>query len=62
MSGMLHSLLQYTLTQLDWTTTLCFVNCKVTGLFAKKKITPVVLFLASTSPAKSTSLNLVNNT
>jgi hypothetical protein len=32
----------------------------VIGLFTKKKITRVVLFLASTSPAKSASLNPVN--
>jgi hypothetical protein len=51
----------YSDSQLDWITTICFIDCKVTGLFAKKKMSPVVLFLASTSPAKSTSLNLVNN-
>jgi hypothetical protein len=34
----------------------------VIGLFAKNKITLVMLFLASTSPAKSASLNPINNT
>jgi hypothetical protein len=46
---------------LDCATTFCFVDYHVIGLFAKKKITHVVLFLASTSPAKSASLNPVNN-
>jgi hypothetical protein len=34
----------------------------VTGLFIRKKMTLIVLFVASTSPAKSASLNLVNIT
>jgi hypothetical protein len=37
------------------------LGAEVIGLFAKKKIISVVLFLTSTSPAKSASLNLVNN-
>jgi hypothetical protein len=51
----------YSDSQLNCATTFCFVDCQVIGLFAKKKIIPVVLFLASTSPAKSSSLNPVNN-
>jgi hypothetical protein len=47
--------------KLDCATTFCYVDCQVIGLFTKKKITPVVLFLALTSPAKSASLNPVNN-
>jgi hypothetical protein len=59
---MLHSPLQYTDSRLNWTTTLCFVDCQVTGMFIRKKMTLIVLFVASTSPAKSASLNLVNIT
>jgi hypothetical protein len=47
--------------QLDCATTFCFIDCYVIGLFTKKKITLVVLFLTSTSSAKSASLNPVNN-
>jgi hypothetical protein len=52
----------YSSSQLDWATTLCLVDCKVTGLFARKKMTIVVLFLESTSLVKSASLNPTNNT
>jgi hypothetical protein len=51
----------YSDSQLDYATTFYFLDYHVIGLFAKKKITSVVLFLASTSPAKSASLNPVNN-
>jgi hypothetical protein len=51
----------YSDSQLDYATTFCFVDCHVIGLFAKKKITHVVLFLVSISPAKSASLNPINN-
>jgi hypothetical protein len=47
--------------QLDWTTTLCFIDCRVTGLFTRKKMSPIVLLLASISLVKSASMNPVNN-
>jgi hypothetical protein len=51
----------YSESQLDCATTFYFFDCQVIGLFTKKKISPGVLFLASTSLAKSASLNPVNN-
>jgi hypothetical protein len=35
--------------------------CQVVGVYARKKMSQVVLFLASTSPAKSPSLNPMKN-
>jgi hypothetical protein len=51
----------YSNLRLDCATTFYFVDCQVIRIFAKKEITPIVLFLASASPAKSASLNPVNN-
>uniref|UniRef100_A0A0A9BHB1 Uncharacterized protein n=1 Tax=Arundo donax TaxID=35708 RepID=A0A0A9BHB1_ARUDO len=46
----------YSASQLDNATTFCLVDCQQIGLSPRKKIIPVVLFLLSTSPARSLSL------
>uniref|UniRef100_A0A0A9CCE6 Uncharacterized protein n=1 Tax=Arundo donax TaxID=35708 RepID=A0A0A9CCE6_ARUDO len=51
----------YSASQLDSATTFCFADCQLIGASPRKKITPVVLFLLSTSPARSLSLNPLNS-